>query len=200
MSRVSLPSRVRQGTVARYYFASAVLFTSLAAAQVPAQKGIPEDWDVRTMVQNLKIQTQHIKPVLDQIHPETWIAKGAPQAYIAQWKSASAELTYLLQASDAFSKQPDRLPLALDTYFRMQSLDSMLGSLIEGIRKYQNPAVGDLIQGIMAENGSNREHLREYIRELATEKEQEFQIADKEAQRCRGSLMRDSTVTRGKSK
>ncbi len=183
--------------------AALLLFTALGAAQT--EKGVPEEWDVRTMVQNLKTQAQHIKPVLDQIQPDTWVSKGAPTAYIAQWKSASAELGYLMQSSDAFSKQPDRLPLALDTYFRMQLTDTMLGSLIQGIRKYQNPAVADLIQGIVNENSGNRDRLREYIRELAAEKEQEFQIADKEAQRCRGSLMRQSSVdkssgTKGTSK
>ena len=63
---------------------------------------------------------------------------------------------------------------------------------MESIRKYQNPAVGELVQGIMYENSGDRDRLREYVRELATEKEQEFQIADKEAQRCRGTLMRET--------
>jgi hypothetical protein len=115
---------------------------------------------------------------------------------VTQWKSSEAELRYLLQSSQAFSRQPDRLPLALDTYFRMQSMNTILGSLIEGIRKYQNPAVGDLVQGIMNENSGNRERLRQYVVDLATEKEQEFQIADKEAQRCRGTLLRQPTTTR----
>ena len=137
--------------------AALLLFTTFGITQ--DQKGVPEEWDVRTLVQSLKTQTQHIKPVLDQIHPETWVSKGAPAAYIAQYKSATAELGYMLQSSDAFSRQPDRLPLALDTYFRMQSMDTMLGSLIEGIRKYQNPAVADLIQGIVNENSGNRDRL-----------------------------------------
>ena len=88
-------------------------------------------------------------------------------------------------------------------------METMLGSLIEGIRKYQNGAVGDLVQGIMNENSGNRERLRQYIVDLANEKEQEFQIADKEAQRCRGTILRPpstpprpaikSTGTKGKN-
>lgn len=172
-----------------------VTFTATACAQ-----GVPEDWDVRTMVQNLKSQAERLKPILDQIHPESWVSKGAPEAYVTQWKSSEAELRYLLQSSDAFSKQPDRLPLALDTFFRMQSMDTMVASLIEGIRKYQNAAVADLVRGIMNENSGNRDRLRDYIRELATQKEQEFQVVDKEAQRCRGVLMRESTTGTRKNK
>jgi len=174
----------------KYFFVAAMLAAGAVSmfGQSPPSQGVPEDWDVRTMLRNLQTQAQHLKPILDQVHPENWVAQGAPKEYITQAQNTQAELRYLQQNSDAFLKQPERLPLALDTYFRMQSLDTMLGSLIQGIRKYQNPAVGDLVQGILNENTGNRDRLREYIRQLATEKEQEFQIADREAQRCRGVL------------
>ncbi len=175
---------------------SLLLATLLRATLLAQSPGVPEEWDVRTLVHNLEIQAQHLQPVLDQVKPETWVAKGAPDAYVTQWKSSEAELRYLLQSSQSFARQPDRLPLALETYFRMQAMDSMLGSLIDGIRKYQNPATGDLVQGIMNENSGNRERLRQYIVDLATQKEQEFQIADKEAQRCRGTLLNQSPGTR----
>jgi hypothetical protein len=48
--------------------------------------------------------------------------------------------------------------------------------------------VGDLLVGVLGENSTNRDRLRQYITDLAANKEQEFQIADKEAQRCRGML------------
>jgi hypothetical protein len=163
-----------------------------ATRSSPNAQGVSEEWDVRTMLQNLKSRAQRLKPVLDQIQPETWVAAGGSGEYVAQWKTAETELGYLLQLTDSLAKQPDRLPLALDTYFRIDSMNLMLGSLIEGIRKYQNPAVAELVQGIMNENGGDRDRLREYVRDLATEKEQEFKIADQEAQRCRGALMRES--------
>ena len=156
------------------------------------QRGVVEEWDARTLLQNLKTQSQRLKPILDQLQPETWVSRGAPGEYVTQWKTAESELGYVQQLTDAMSKQPDRLLLALDTYFRLQTMDVMLGSLMEGIRKYQNPAVAELLQGIMNENSNNREHLREYLRDLANQKEQEFEIADREAQRCRGTLMRET--------
>jgi hypothetical protein len=68
-------------------------------------------------------------------------------------------------------------------------MESTLGSLVEGIRKYQNPALADLTQSVMAENSNNLDRLRHYLQDLAAQKEQEFQIADREAQRCRSVLL-----------
>jgi hypothetical protein len=96
----------------------------------------------------------------------------------------------MLRASAALSRQPDKLTVALETYFRLQSVESQVTSLVEGVRRYQNPAVGDLIVSVMGANSANRDQLRQYITDLAQTREQEFQIADKEAQRCRGMLMR----------
>jgi len=163
-------------------------FTAAALAQKAAPPaGVSSEWDVRKLLDNLERQAQHLKPILDQVNPATW--KGAPEAYAAQWKSTEAELRYLITASQALSRNPEKLTLALDTYMRMQALETRLGSLIEGIRKYQNPALADLAQSMIVENSTNRDQLSQYLRDLAEQKEQEFQIADREAQRCRGVIL-----------
>ena len=175
-----------------------VLFASNALAQSPPA-GVLSEWEVQKLLQNLETQAKHLAPVIDQIQPETWLAKGAPDAYVSQWKSGQAELKYLLQSSDALIKQPERLTVALETYFRMQAMETTLGSLIEGIRKYQNPSLADLVQSIVNENGSNRDKLRQYIQDLAAQKEQEFLVADREAQRCRGAILKQpAPVQRGR--
>ena len=71
-----------------------------------------------------------------------------------------------------------------------------LNSLVDGVRHYQNPAIGDLLMGVLAENSSNRDKLRQYITDLANTKEQEFKIVDQEAQRCRGVLTHQTPVTK----
>jgi hypothetical protein len=166
------------------------VFVSVASAQSPRAGGVASEWDIRKLLDSLDLQAQHLKPIIDQVKPDAWLAKGAPQAYVTQWTTAQAELKYLLSSSEALSKQPERLTLALETYFRMQALESTLGSVTEGIRKYQNPALADLMQSVVAENSSNADKLRQYIQDLAAQKEQEFQIADREAQRCRETLMK----------
>jgi hypothetical protein len=177
-----------------------VFLSSAASAQSPpangvgaagvATGGVASEWDVRKLLDSLDLQAQHVKPIIDQVKPETWVAKGAPKAYVTQWTAAQAELKYLLGSSEALSKQPERLTLALETYFRMQALESTLSSVTEGIRKYQNPALADLMQSVVTENSSNADKLRQYVQDLAAQKEQEFQIADREAQRCRETLVK----------
>lgn len=165
----------------------------LALVFLPAAlsaQSVSADWDVSKSVAALSAQAARLKPILDQLTPQQWVAKGAPQTYVQQWKGAEDELGYLVNSAKALEKQPERLTLALDTYFRLQSLEMRLNSLADGVRTYQNPAVGDLLLGVLAENSLNRDHLRQYITDLAAQKEQEFQIVDKEAQRCRGVLSR----------
>jgi hypothetical protein len=166
----------------------AALIAPLAPAQTATPQGVTAEWDISQMLDALASQAKRLKPILDQLNPQEWVAKGAPDAYVSQWRYAQTELVYLTDSAKAMGKQPERLTLALDTLFRMQSLEMRLTSLVDGVRNYQNPAVGDLLVGVLGENSTNRDRLRQYITDLAANKEQEFQIADKEAQRCRGML------------
>jgi hypothetical protein len=166
----------------------ALLFcTFLAHGQ---QSGVQAEWDISQTLDALSAQAKRLKPILDQLTPQEWISKGAPDTYIKQWKNSQDELGYLVDSAKNLEKQPERLPLALETYFRLQSLEMQLRSLVDGVRNYQNPAVGDLLIGVLAENSSNRDKLRQYITDLAVTKEQEFKVVDQEAQRCRGVLSR----------
>lgn len=166
-----------------------VMGATLALSQTTQPATLASEWDVRKLLSNLDVQAQHLRPVIDQVNPETWTAKGAPSTYQVQWKAAKAELSYFIGSDEALARQPDRLTLALDAYFRMQAMESTLGSLIDGVRKYQSPALAAQMQAIVSENGTNRDQLRQYMQDLAAQKEQEFKIADSEAQRCRGLLV-----------
>ncbi len=66
----------------------------------------------------------------------------------------------------------------------------MLRSVAAGVRKYQNPAIADLLQSLIAGTTADRDKLREYIVELAADREQQFKVVDAEAQRCRATLAR----------
>jgi hypothetical protein len=170
-----------------------ILLSLLFCVAMPAltrAQGISEPWDVSRAAKDLSAQAERLKPLLDQLTPEQWQAKGAPAAYVTQWRNAEDELGYMVRAAANLSRQPEMLTVALETYFRLQAVESQVTSLVEGVRRYQNPAVGDLIVSVMGANSANRDQLRQYITDLAQARDQEFQIADKEAQRCRGQLMR----------
>ncbi len=161
------------------------------ALALPAQaQGVSAPWDISQTLLSLAEQTQRLTPILDQLTPQQWEAKGAPAAYTAQWRNARNEVGYLLGAAQSLRKQPEKLTLALETLFRLQAVESQVNSLVDGVRRYQNPAVGDLLVSVVSANSANRDQLRQYITDLAKTKEQEFQIVDTEAQRCRGTLMR----------
>ena len=174
------------------YFSYLIVAVS-ALGQTAPPAGVASEWDVRKLLEKLDVQAEHLKPVIDQVQPETW--KGAPDSYQVQWKAARAELTYFLASGQALARQPDRLTLALDTYFRMQAMEFTLGSLMEGVRKYQSPELAEQMQTIVSENGTNRDQLRQYMQDLAAQKEQEFKVADTEAQRCRGMLVQPPAAT-----
>ena len=168
-----------------------LLFLVLLSLTVHAQ-GVSAPWDISQTITALAAQAERLKPVLEQLTPEQWQSKGAPATYVTQWHAAQDEVGYVLRAANALGKQPDKLSLAFETYFRMQAVEAQINSLVDGVRRYQNPAVGDLMISVMAANSTNRDQLRQYITDLTETKEQEFQIADKEAQRCRGMLVRQT--------
>lgn len=176
-----------------------VVAWSLTAAAARAQTaGVPTEWDTRKTLSEISAQVKRWKPLLDQMRPQDWIAKGAPDTYVAQLKSAQAELGYLLASTQQLARDPEKLSVTLETLFRMQALESMLESLGEGIRRYQNPALADLLRGIVAENAGNRDKLRQYAVELAALREQEFQVMNREAQRCRAKLSKQPPAEREK--
>lgn len=167
----------------------AVLLASCLPAQTPSQ-GMETEWDLKTMLQSLAAGAKRLQPLMEQVNPEKWSDSGGAAAYTAQWKAAQNEIRYLDHSAASFAKDPERLSLALETYFRLQSIQLAIGSFTDGVRKYQNPAVADLLQAELSENLKNRAQLRGYLTELVQQKEQELKIMDEEAQRCRGVVNR----------
>jgi hypothetical protein len=166
---------------------------TLCAPRLPGQSGgVPQEWEIRKDLASLAEQISRWKPLLDAVQPGQWAEKGAPDAYVSQWRSVLAESDYLVRSARELAAEPERLTLALETYLRLQSLDALLGSLNDGVRRYQNPALADLIQAAMSGAAAGREKLRQYVVQLAAAKEEQLRVADQEAQRCRGMLLRQA--------
>lgn len=172
-------------------FSLVLLSATLVSLGAQAQ-GVQAPWDISQTIQSLSEQTERLTPVLAQLTPEQWQAKGAPAAYADQWRAAQSEVGYLARVAQTFAKQPEKLTLALETLFRLQAVEAQVTSLVEGVRRYQNPAIGDLLVSVVAANSSNRDQLRQYATDLAAQKEQELQVMDQEAQRCRGMVVRQA--------
>ena len=170
-----------------------IFFPAFAFAQVPS---VQAQWDIVQTVQALQTESSRLLPLVDQLTPADWVSKGASPTYVEQWQMAKRELNALTGTTQALVKQPEKLTVALETYFRLQLIETQLNSLGEGVRRYQNPAVADLLQSALSENSIHRGHLQQHITDLASQKEQEFSVIDKEAQRCRGMLIRQPVAPR----
>ena len=159
---------------------------ALYAQQQPA--GLEPDWDIGVILQAMSAHAVRLLPVLDQLEVKAWVEKGASATYAAQLQSSKEQARAFADGVRDLARNPEKLPVALELLFRIQGLETMLGSLEEGTRKYQDPALAETLASLTAENGANRDRFQKYIVNLAAEREQQFQVMDREAQRCRGIL------------
>jgi hypothetical protein len=170
-------------------FLAALIFSSGVLAQTSAP-GMTDD-EVAAMFGRLSQHAARIEPMLAQLHPTDWIAKGAPDTYLAQWNSTREQLGAIQSDMAALAQHPDHLTESMKALFRVQAVNQTLGSLMGGTRKYQNPALADLIESVAAEAAADLDRFEKHLVELADEKEQQYAVVDHEAQRCRATLSRE---------
>ncbi|MGI9071445.1 MAG: hypothetical protein ACR2JB_09060 [Bryobacteraceae bacterium] len=164
-----------------------------AATQAPGPAGLESPWDVRNILAALVKDNEQLRSLIVQLNPQQWYdQKGAPTTYIPQWTTAQRQVNDVVIASRLLSQNTESLSQALDTYFRLEALETSARSLDEGARKYADRASADKLGQLIARNFSNRERFRDYLRDLASSKEQDFKIADAEAQRCRGMISKEA--------
>ncbi len=169
-------------------FACAAALFAQAQPTQPQPAGLEPAWDIGVILQEMSAHAMRLLPALDRIDVKPWLAKGASDTYVAQLQSSKDQAKALADGAKDLARNPEKLSASLEVFFRAQSLEAMLGSLEEGVRRYQDPAVARMLASLVAENGANRVRLQQYIVNLASEREQQFQVMDREAQRCRGIL------------
>ncbi len=172
-----------------------------ASVQSETQNGLPTPWDAQKLLAELDAQNQQFKPLLDQMHPQQWMdEKDAPSTYISQWYKAQQQLTDSAIVVKSLAAQPESVAKCLDAYFRMEALESTERSLLEGVRRYADRPLAEQLEQLIARNFNDRERFRNFLVDLATNKEQMFHIADQEAQRCRGMISKEVPVVKKSTK
>jgi hypothetical protein len=161
---------------------------ALGQANPTPPGGLESEWSIQKVLAALQADGRRLKPLVNQADPTKWRYSDSNNSYIAQWQTAQKEIDYLNGATESLGKQPEKLSLAMEAYFRLQAMEATISSLADGLRTHSNPAVADLLKSALSENSVNNERLKQYLMELANQKEQEYQIMDKEAQRCRAML------------
>jgi hypothetical protein len=184
----------------------ACAFTLLARAQqpqppplpppggqlIPKPKGLESAWTLRVILDELLKDNEKLEPLLAQMNPQEWVAKkGASDVYVLQWQTAHAQLKDVMATSKLLAQKTENLPLALDDYFRLEALEVTSRSLLEAVSRYGDRFTADQLNGLIARNFSRRERFRDYLRDLAASSEQDFKLADEEAQRCRGIISKE---------
>jgi len=164
---------------------SLLFLSSILAAQTG---GVTPDWEVRATAAALEKNAAAAETLLAQLKPQEWIREGAPAAYVEQLQQARQVHSYLAQEAQTLARSPEKLTVVVDAFLRLDHAQSLLDSLAGGARKYQNAALADLLSSLISRNSAARERLKEYTRQLVIEREQEWEVAHREAQRCRESL------------
>lgn len=171
--------------------------TATAAADV----GLESPWDVRRTIADVLKQADQLRPLFQQLNPQQWSSqKGAPDAYILQKSTAERQLNDLVVATKLFSEKPEKLSLGLDLYFRLEALDVTARSLDEAAREYADRATADKLAQLIAADFTSRQQLQTDLRDLAKDQEENFRIADEEAQRCRAALSREAPAASRRTK
>ena len=162
---------------------------ALARAQsASSPAGLEPAWDIAVVLNEIGANAARLAPVLSQVDTAAWVAQGASETYGEQLQSSRQQARAVADAARALARNPEKLSAGLELFFRFEGLERMLGSIEDGARRYQGAPVAAEIASVYGEGGANRERFRQYIVNLAAERERQFEVMDQEAQRCRATL------------
>jgi len=167
-----------------------VCFSAAAVGQIPNGTASFSEEQIVGIYNAVAQHAARVGPMLSEVHADGWVAKGAPDTYVTQLRRSLDELRGIGDDMAALARQPYQLTEAMKALFRAQASHQLLSSLMGGLRKYQNPALADLIESVSAEDQGDLARFEKYLLELAGDREAQFKVVDSEAQRCRATLSR----------
>lgn len=173
-----------------------IAITSLLLPPSVSAQGLTPEWEVRKSLTVLLNQVKSLLPLLENIKPGAWPEKSAAEAYQQQLGNVRDELGYLERNLGALMEKPDSMTMTLEVFLRLQHTDTMMASVIAGEKRYGNAFTAAQLEEILSKHASTRAELRNYLVELVAAKEEELRIADAEAQRCQGILVRQPGARR----
>ena len=187
----------------RLHFVALAVLIAGVPQSLPAQQGFSQqtaapDERMAALFRSIAQHSDRLLPLLEQVRAKDWVAKGAPGTYALQLASAQQQIKAIDSDMEALAQHPERMQDSMKALFRVQSFHRSLDPLMGGLRKYQNPALADLIQSVAVADQEDLGKLQEHILELANQREQEYLVVDHEAQRCRGVISREPGLQRKK--
>jgi hypothetical protein len=174
--------------------------TEPAQPSQPAATGLEPSWNIAVVVEEIGRHTTRMLALTEQLDAAGWERRGASGTYTAQLESSRQQMHAVQLEAAALARNPERLSAALQLFFRLESLQTMVRTLEEATRKYQSEKLAQSLAALAGEGGANFERLRAYIVNLAQERETQFEVMDREAQRCRATLMAPPPKSSGRKK
>lgn len=162
-------------------------FSQTQAADAPFPIG---DDEIAMTFTKIAQRAGRLGPMLEQLHPKDWVAKGAAETYVAQWNSVLTQFRAVQTDMTALAQHPGHISDTMKGLFRLQATHPAVDSLMGGTRKYQNPALADLIESVASENLADIDKVERYLVQITMDEEQQYAVVDHEAQRCRATLSR----------
>jgi len=162
----------------------------LAASTLSAEDGMMPGWEVQEISEMLVANAQSVEKMLENVRPKEWIQDGAPEAFVTQHAALTSDLESVVLSAQALGRDPEKLSYAVDTFLWLDRFQSMTASMSAGVRRYQSAPVADLLDSAVGKNAGVMADLKQYMRQLSVVAEQEMEIANSEAQRCRAEMVK----------
>lgn len=176
------------------FLVSVALYGQAQQTAPPAQPtptaaaGLETSWEIAPVLNEISAHAGRLLTALDRVDARSWVNKGASETYLEQLQSSKQQSQALVDGAKALARNPENLAAGLVVFFRIQALEAMVGSLEEGLRRYQSADEASRLASLAAENGANRDRFQNYLINLAADEQQRLQVMDQEAQRCRAMV------------
>jgi len=154
-------------------------------AQESQSQGVPTEWEARKKIDALSASVADVEAALGKLDVERWKKALAPDAYLEQLESAKRQLGSSKAALSELRESPEKLSTAFEIFLRFEALDFMLNSVREAARKYEDGAAADDFEAKIGASLGARDQFRTYLLDLAKERDAQYAVLLKEAQRCR---------------
>lgn len=154
------------------------------------------NWELKPHADKLGKDVARLRPLYERLNPGQWLSNGAPQEYQKQWADFLNQIGYVQNVAARLAQQPDRLSLAVETLVRLDTMMQNGVSIAQAVRRYQNPAIAEVLEGELSAAGAERDWLRKLVSDLSLTREQELDAAQREAQRCRTQIMKSGATRR----
>ncbi len=99
------------------------MFSLALAAPAQQQQQLMTDPQIIGIFTGIAQHAARMEPMLQQLRPNEWVAKGAPDTYVMQWNSQIEQLHAIQSDMLALGQHPDQITECMKALFRVQASD-----------------------------------------------------------------------------